>query len=165
MERILQELTNYFGLDPRQSLLNGIESENDDRRVMENTDVLVFPTGDNDDKVNIYESNMWNNATLASLLRNSGVRSRSAGHALTALGLITIFTVQYLYGFSEDFHQSYECSKLANFYSLHCYVLKKCRAYLEEMNYNLVYTVICGLGIAAANTLRKYQNAATRAFQ
>ena len=210
MERIHQELANYFGLDPRQSLLNGIEAENDDRRVMEATDILVVPDGDNDDEVNIYENNMWNNATLAALLRNAGVRSRNAGHALTAMGLIlrlrqvventapetayeptafgrnkweywfpilrelfvgvgitilTIFTVQYLYGWSEELHQSYECSKVANFYSLHCYVFKKCRAYLEEMNYNLVYTVICGLGLAAANTLRKYQHAATKAFQ
>tara|TARA_R110000787_G_scaffold252484_1_gene357935 strand:+ start:107 stop:739 length:633 start_codon:yes stop_codon:yes gene_type:complete len=209
MNFIHQQIADYFGLDPRQSLLNGIEAENDDRRVMENTDILVVPDGKNDDKVNLYESNMWNNATLAGLLRNAGVRSRSAGHALTALGLIsrlrqiventasesayeptafgrnkweywfpiiremvvgvgitilTIFTVQYLYGFSEDFHQSYECSKVSNFYSLHCYVLKKCRAYLEEMNYNLVYTVICGLGLACANTLRKYQNSATKAF-
>jgi len=210
MKFIQRQVANYFGLDPRQALLDGIEAENDDRRVMENTDILVIPDGKNDDEVNIYENNMWNNATLAALLRNAGVRSRTAGHALTALGLIlrlrqivedtapesayeptafgrnkweywfpiiremvvgivitilTIFSVQYLYGWSEDFHQRYECSKVGNFYSLHCYVFKKCRAYLEEMNYNLVYTVICGLGLAAANTLRKYQNAATKAFQ
>ena len=210
MNFISQQVATYFGLDPRQDLLNGIESENDDRRVMEANDILVAPDGTNDDEVNIYQANMWNNATLAALLRNSGVRSRSAGHALTAMGLLlrlrqvvedtapenayeptafgrnkyeywfpifremvvgvsitilTIVSVQYLYGWSEDFHQHYECSKVRNFYSLQCYVFKKCRAYLEEMNYNLVYTVICGLGLAAANTLRKYQNAATKSFQ
>lgn len=210
MNFIRQQVVTYFGINPRQQVLDGIEAENNDRKVMEATDILVAPDGNNEDDVNIYQANMWNNATLAALLRNANVRSRNAGHALTALGLIlrlrqviedtapetayeptafgrnkyeywspivremvvgisitimTIFTVQYLYGWSEDLHQAYECSKIINFYSLHCYVFKKCRSYLEEMNYNLVYTVICGLGLAAANTLRKYQNAATRPFQ
>jgi hypothetical protein len=49
---------------------------------MEAADILVAPDGTNDEEVNIYQANMWNNATLAALLRNAGVRSRSAGHAL-----------------------------------------------------------------------------------
>ncbi len=45
MKFIQRQVANYFGLDPRQALLDGIEAENDDRRVMENTDILVIPDG------------------------------------------------------------------------------------------------------------------------
>lgn len=210
MKFIEEQLSSYFGLNPRSTLISLLEAENDDRKSMEKiTDFLVIPDGTNDSKVNIYESNMWNNATLANILRNAGVRTRTAGHPLTSLGLIlrlrqviennapetayeptafgrnkyeywqpiirelivgigitfvTIFAVQYMYSWSEELHHRYNCVKTSEFYSLKCYVFKKCRAYLEDMNYNLVYTVVCGIGIACANTLRKYQTAATSKF-
>jgi len=211
MNFINLQVATYFGLNPRGTLIALLEGENDDRRIMENSDIIVLPDGkDASEIVNLYDANMWNNATLAAILRSAGVRSRTAGHALTSLGLLlrlrqvmedtapesayeptsfgrnkweywfpilremvvgivitilTIVGVQFLYGWSEEFHHQYECVKTSEFYSLKCYVLKKCRSYLEEMNYNLVYTCMCGLGLAAANTLRKYQNAATKPFQ
>ena len=52
---------------------------------MEANDILIAPDGTNDDEVNIYQANMWNNATLAALLRNAGVRSRSYSVTFTFL--------------------------------------------------------------------------------
>ncbi len=72
---------------------------------------------------------------------------------------ITIVVVHCLYYWSEELHHRCRCVKISEFYSLKCYVLKKCRSYLEEMSYNLVYTVLCGLGLAMANTARKYSTA------
>ena len=40
--------------------------------------------------------------------------------------------------------------------------MKKSRAYLEEMNYNLVYTTLCGLGIAMAGILSRAKAYATK---
>ncbi len=82
-----------------------------------------------------------------------------------AITLGTIFAVQVLYHWSEEYHHRYNCTYSSEFYTLKCYVLKKSRSYLEELNYNLVYTVLCGLGIAFANTLRKYQSSATARFK
>jgi hypothetical protein len=76
--------------------------------------------------------------------------------------ILTIIVVQWLYIWSEHFHHVFNCVQTSEFYSLKCFVIKKSRSYLEEMNYNMVYTTVCGLGIAAANTLRKYQSAVDR---
>jgi len=75
------------------SLSNEIESKNEDRREIENTDILVAPSSWRQEwwwrnEVNIYENKMCKNVSLAVLLGNSSIWSRSACHALLALGLI-----------------------------------------------------------------------------
>tara|TARA_R110000803_G_scaffold1094_5_gene3725 strand:+ start:169 stop:960 length:792 start_codon:yes stop_codon:yes gene_type:complete len=210
MDFLHRQVASYFGLTPRETLIRLLEHENDDRRVMENADLIVVPDdSDASNEVNLYNANMWNVAPLATILRSAGVKTRSAGHALSLLGLLlrlrhvmddtapesaydptcfgrnkweywypilkeifvlfiittlTVIGVQFLYVWSEHFHHTYECVKTSEFFSAKCYVLKKCRSYLEEMNYNLVYTVICGIGLAIANILRKFTNAATANF-
>ena len=52
------------------------------------SNILIIRNGKNDTNVYIFEANMWSNATLASRLRSAGIRTRSAGHALTSLGKI-----------------------------------------------------------------------------
>ena len=193
--------------DPRDAIIILIKAENENRTLMKQEDLLVLPDGNNEEEVNIYQTNMWNVAEIAAILRNGGVRDRNAGRALPLAGLLlrlrqvmedtalvsayepspfgknkreywfpifremfvgiaitilTVVVVQWLYIWSEHLHHEYNCVQTSEFYSLKCFVLKKSRAYLEEMNYNMVYTAICGLGLAAANTMRKYQSAVNK---
>ena len=78
----------------------------------------------------------------------------------TVLG--TLAAVHYLYSYCEYYHYTWNCSNWRKMYSLECYVMKKSRAYLEEMNYNLVYTTLCGLGIAMAGILSRAKAYATK---
>ena len=207
MDLIPYDIRAFVVNDPREAVIILIKAENENRKMMSQEDLLVFPDGNNDDEVNIYQNNMWNVAEIAAILRNGGVRDRNAGRALPLAGLLlrlrqvmentapetsyeptpfsrnkreywfpviremcvgifitilTITVVQYLYIWSEYLHQHYNCVQTSEFYSLKCFVVKKSRSYLEEMNYNMVYTAICGLGLAAANALRKYQNAVNK---
>jgi hypothetical protein len=74
----------------------------------------------------------------------------------------TLAGVHYLYTNCEYYHYIWNCSNWRKMYSLECYVLKKSRSYLEEMNYNLVYTTLCGLGIALTGMLARAKAYATK---
>ena len=74
----------------------------------------------------------------------------------------TVIGVHYLYTYCEVYHYKLGCSNWKKMYSLECYVLKKSRAYLEEMNYNLVYTTLCGLGLVLAGMLARAKAYATK---
>ena len=79
---------------------------------------------------------------------------------MTVLG--TLAGVHYLYTYCEYYHYAWNCSNWRKMYSLECYVLKKSRFYLEEMNYNLVYTTLCGLGIALTGLFARAKAYATK---
>ena len=71
----------------------------------------------------------------------------------------TIFLINISYLAAEYYHDDYECVVWYKMYSLQCYVLKKVRNYLEEMNYNIVYSTMCALSLALTTlfvNLRKY---------
>lgn len=71
----------------------------------------------------------------------------------------TIFLINISYLAAEYYHDEYECCNWFKMYSLQCYVLKKVRNYLEEMNYNIVYSTMCALSLALTTlfvNLRKY---------
>lgn len=74
----------------------------------------------------------------------------------------TIAGVHYLYSYCEHYHYVLNCSNWRKMYSMECYVLKKARSYLEEMNYNIVYTTLCGLGIALTGMLSRAKAYASR---
>jgi len=74
----------------------------------------------------------------------------------------TLAGVHYLYTYCEHYHYTLRCSEWRKMYSLECYVLKKSRSYLEEMNYNLVYTSLCGLGIAMTGMFARAKAYATK---
>ena len=74
----------------------------------------------------------------------------------------TLVGVHYLYTKCEYYHYVWNCSNWRKMYSLECYVMKKSRSYLEEMNYNLVYTTLCGLGIAITGLLARAKAYATK---
>lgn len=73
------------------------------------------------------------------------------------LVLCTIIGVHVAYTYVEDYHHNNQCSHWRNMYSFHCYAAKKVRHHLEEMNYNTVYTVFCGLCIAGTTLLLRLQ--------
>ena len=75
--------------------------------------------------------------------------------------LIIVFTVvgvHVLYSWVENFHYNHQCSHWVNMYSFQCYVAKKVRYQLEEMNYNTVYTVFCGVSVAGASVIMRLKN-------
>lgn len=74
----------------------------------------------------------------------------------------TIAGVHYLYSYCEHYHYALNCSNWRKMYSMECYILKKARSYLEEMNYNIVYTTLCGLGIALTGMLSRAKAYAAR---
>jgi len=79
-----------------------------------------------------------------------------------AIVIGTIAGVHYLYTYCEHYHYVWNCSNWRKMYSMECYVIKKARSYLEEMNYNIVYTTLCGLGIALTGMLSRAKAYATR---
>lgn len=86
------------------------------------------------------------------------------GEAIWAVLVVigTVLGVYAAYYFCEEQHYKYQCRYLKNMYSLQCFVLKKSRSYLEEMNYNIVYSVACGLGVFLSGFLMRLQKYAAR---
>lgn len=160
-----------------------------------------------ENECNLFDTSEWTVSDLASVLRECGILTRSAGRDMdknsmllrmknvfynrassdvfkaSPLGhnwrgfwkpyiaevLMAIFTVlgtlasvHYIYSYCEYYHYTWNCSNWRKMYSLECYVMKKSRSYLEEMNYNLVYTTLCGLGIAMAGLLSRAKAYATK---
>jgi len=79
---------------------------------------------------------------------------------------MSICVIHLSYVAAESFHNQYECSAWLKMYSLQCYVLKKVRHYLEDMNYNIVYSTICALSVALTSLfvrLRRYNEALVNA--
>ncbi len=83
--------------------------------------------------------------------------------ALIIIG--TILLSRYLYIWAEYYHERWDCVTYGNFYSLWCYTAKKSRAYLEDLNYNMVYTALIGCGAFASKLLMTYQRQFNRYFQ
>lgn len=76
---------------------------------------------------------------------------------IVTTGTIMLINISYL--LAEHYHDEYECVNWFKMYSLQCYVLKKVRNYLEDMNYNIVYSTMCALSLALTTlfmNLRKY---------
>lgn len=71
--------------------------------------------------------------------------------------IATLIGVHLLYSWVEVFHYNQQCSRWGNMYTFQCYVAKKMRHRLEEMNYNTVYTVFCGVSVAGASVLLRIQ--------
>ncbi len=77
----------------------------------------------------------------------------------------TILLSRYLYIWAEHYHAKWDCVSYGNFYSMWCYTAKKSRAYLEDMNYNMVYTALIGCGAFASKLLMSYQRQFNKVFQ
>lgn len=69
----------------------------------------------------------------------------------------TILGVLFLYTWTENLHASYGCISYTRFYSWECFILKKARAYLENLNYDLAHTVIMGVALSLTRILAKFQ--------
>lgn len=67
----------------------------------------------------------------------------------------TIVGTIVLYQLCEHFHHEWECQSLVNIFSVHCYVAKKSRSYLETYAYDIVYTTIVGVGVALVRIFMK----------
>ena len=79
---------------------------------------------------------------------------------------MSICGIHLSYIAAENLHNQYECSYWLKMYSLQCYVLKKVRHYLEDMNYNIVYSTICALSVALTSLfvrLRRYNESLVNA--
>ena len=81
---------------------------------------------------------------------------------VTVIG--TVIGVHYLYYVSENLHKEFDCVYYRNFYSMQCYMIKQCRSYLESLTYNIVYTTICGVGLALANFVSRAKGISSRAL-
>jgi len=77
----------------------------------------------------------------------------------------TILLSRILYIWAEHYHAKWDCVHYGNFYSIWCYSAKKSRAYLEDMNYNMVYTALIGCGAFASKLLMSYQKQLNKVFQ
>jgi len=77
----------------------------------------------------------------------------------------TILLSRYLYILAEYYHSKWNCVEYGNFYSMWCYTAKKSRAYLEELNYNMVYTALIGCGAFASKIIIAYQKQFNKYFQ
>ena len=77
----------------------------------------------------------------------------------------TILLSRYLYIQAEYYHDKWNCVEYGNFYSMWCYTAKKSRAYLEDLNYNMVYTALIGCGAFASKILMTYQKQFNKYFQ
>ena len=87
MNVIWKQIVNYV-IPAKSHLIHNLRSDNDERRLMDRP-LLVLPEDANERyPENYYDENMWNNAPLAGILRESGIRTRSAGHNITGLVLL-----------------------------------------------------------------------------
>jgi hypothetical protein len=77
----------------------------------------------------------------------------------------TIVLSRYLYIWAEYYHEKWDCVSYAQFYSMWCFTAKKSRAYLEDLNYNMVYTALIGCGAFASKILMTYQKQFNKYFQ
>ncbi len=77
----------------------------------------------------------------------------------------TILLSRYLYIWAEYYHEKWDCVAYGNFYSMWCFTAKKSRAYLEDLNYNMVYTALIGCGAFASKLLMTYQKQFNKYFQ
>ena len=77
----------------------------------------------------------------------------------------TILLTRQLYVWAEHYHAQWECVDYGNFYSMWCYAVKKSRTYLEELNYNMVYTALIGVGAFVSKILFAYQKQFNKYFE
>lgn len=71
--------------------------------------------------------------------------------------VMSLILVYNAYIFAEYLHDYFECSYWSNTYTLKCYVTKKVRYHLEDLNYNIVYTTLCALSLTGASILMRLQ--------
>ena len=71
--------------------------------------------------------------------------------------IMSLILVYNAYIFAEYLHDYFECSYWSNTYTLKCYVTKKVRYHLEDLNYNIVYTTLCALSLTGASILMRLQ--------
>ena len=64
------------------------------------------------------------------------------------------------YHYAEVLHSRNDCANIftTNMYSLQCFVAKKARSYFENLNYNIVYTTMIGIGVATARIFGKAES-------
>jgi hypothetical protein len=75
-----------------------------------------------------------------------------------AVVIVFVFIgVAMLYKLAEHYHSHYKCDYVFSFnmYSLPCFASKKARAFLEEQQYNMVYTVLIAVTLAVCNAMRR----------
>ena len=88
MTEYWEQIVNYVAPSAKYRLICHLKLDNDERRLMDRP-LLVLPEDATQKKPeNYYDENMWNNAPLAGILRESGIRTRGAGHNLTGLVLL-----------------------------------------------------------------------------
>jgi len=74
---------------------------------------------------------------------------------LVATVIISVVGVDYCYKWTETKHSEYDCTNFWKRFTFECYGIKKARSFLEELNYNVFYTIFCSIGIFMSKFLLK----------
>ena len=60
-----------------------------------------------------------------------------------------------VYRICEHYHSLYGCQYFINSFSPECYILKKGRATLEDLQYYILYASVCAIGVAFTGVITK----------
>ena len=72
--------------------------------------------------------------------------------------------VYFVYRIIEHYHSLYGCHYFINSFSPWCILLKKGRATLENLQYNIIFTFVCATGVAFTGAVTKTQMFASKLY-